>query len=403
MKAEKRNRKNLNKQIELSFIKICFSFIADAVRTASPARITAALGAALTSAASVLSFILSNEPFTTNPVELLGSFAYYTDLNITNRLAGITLSMLVSLLTFLIFISFLFALQKREKEAFKNIGYSLLPCLVWLSGIILQPQASFDLFWLYLSAGLSWFSLISLLRERRNKENAGSANIFLIAFGFSFFIAPALLVFIKSPLFWELPFFPQPELALETISLIASWLEKMQLLPPLLVFLTWLAFPRRNVLIKFALYPAQIILLLFFCLILPGAFMIDGAFTVFFNSSPAFLFIVLPLLILGIWDCTRRCFFVGRSPVSSFPFLALLIFAFLQINPAPGYSTNLFESGARLQAFWASFEGWATLLKMFIFPLGSGITSSTCWPGCSPASTPPPQLPTVPSYLKRSS
>jgi hypothetical protein len=355
--------KNLKDHPVTVYIKNNFSYITGAIHTSTPFRITAALSASLATAASVFALVILHAPFTTDPVELLGCFTYYTDLNITNRLAGIALFMLVSMVTFLVFCVFFFHTRNRENEAHAAVGYSLLPGLFWISSIILQPQSTFDMFWLYLSTGLCWIAVFSFLREQKNDKLAGSTAVILFAFGLSFFVPPALMAFFKSPLFWKLPVFAEPQLILTTISFLGAWIEKLQWLPPLFVLLVYLFFPKRNVLLWIVLYPIQLGLLFFFCLILPGAFLVDGVFTQYFRAAPILFIVVLPLIIVGIWDCTRRCFFHGRSPFSPFPFLALLIYALLQNSPVPGFTRNLFEFGSRFPEFWVSFQGWESLFK----------------------------------------
>lgn len=345
-------------------VNFFFSLIKNIFNTVTPVRIVVAIGPSLATATSVFAYVSSREQFTTNPVELLGSFAYYANLNITNRLNAVAIFFLISLVVFTAFLFFFFAMKEHENDALIIVGFSLLPGMYWLASIILKPQATFSLFWLDLSVCLCWLAFFSFLRGRGKGEKVESTGILLVAFSLSFFVAPAILVFIKSPLFFKLPYFPQPQDAYRAMQVLNVWLAKLMWVPPLFVFLVWLFFPRRNVLMRCCVYPVQICLLLFFCLILPSFFLIDGVLTVFFRSGMAFYIIVLPLILVGVWDCTKRCFFDDKGTLSPFPFLALLIFFFLRSGSIPGFNySNTFEIGARFPAFWASFEEGSSLFK----------------------------------------
>ena len=84
-----------------------------AARTSTIARTAAAFGVALVTAGTTLAFTALYEPFAMKPVEMLGSFAYLHDLNINNRLDGLALFMLVSVLTFVAFDVFFFTMRER--------------------------------------------------------------------------------------------------------------------------------------------------------------------------------------------------------------------------------------------------------------------------------------------------
>lgn len=370
-KISSRDWGNINNNIS-NFVRRLYSLLVDTLRTSTAARIAVSSGAALAIAASAFVFLMTLKLFTTTPTELLGSKVYYQDINITNRLATITLVTLIFLLSFLLFAVLFHKLKERENKALVLVGYSLLPGLIWLVSIALRPQGSSDIYWVLFSAVLCLLACLSFIREQKFENLADSSIIILASFGLSVFIAPALLALLRSPLFTALPFFANTQQAHAAMLTIGGWLQKLQWLPPLLVFLLILIIPRRTILIKYVLFPVQVCMLLFFCLILPGTFLVGGVLTRFFNSSPAFYIIVLPLFIIGIWDCTRRCFFSEISPFSPMPILALLIYIFLMNNPIPGYmyGDNVFEFGIRLPAFWVSFNGWSTLIKDVFIPYG---------------------------------
>ncbi len=354
------------KQDSLQFFHTLFMFFRGAFQTASFPRILAACGAAVTISSSVLLYVFSEQPFVTNPVELLGSFAYYIDLNITNRLNAIFLFMIISMLTFIVIISFFYYLHDLENKLLEAVSYSLLPGLFGLASIILMPQTDVEVkFWFYLSAFLCCFALLAYFREQRNQKNLGSANAVLIAIVLSFFLPPATLSLIKSPIFWKILTYTGFQNPLTSILIWGDWIQKLQYLPVILVGLLWVFFPRRDVLLKFALYPLQLSILFFFGLILPGVFLVDGGYTQFFKTAPPLFFIALPLFVAGVWDCTVRCIYKKHSPISPFALLALLFFVYFPVSPIPGVPapSNFYELGSRLPEFWMSFEGWSTLFK----------------------------------------
>ena len=339
-----------------------FGDILDGILTITPSRLMISFGVSLVSAASTLAFFIFTEPFTTNPVELLGCTAYYRDINIANRLAAISLTILVSLLTFVIFGKFFNSRHGQGKNTDVVFGYCLLPSLLWLSSILLHPQSNFNMFWVNLSTYLCWFAILAFLRERKDIGSDEKLTITLVCFGLSFFIAPALLVFVKSVLFWNMAPVIDPKHIPNVLSIISYWLSKLYWMPALFVFILWIICPKPKVLLLLGLYPVQIFLLFFNFLVLPSFFLVDGVFTQFFNSSRAFCFIVLPLFLSGAWDCTRRCVFKNGSPLSPFPFVGLLLYFLLCDSPVPGFQ-NLYEFGSRFPEFWMSFNGWATLFK----------------------------------------
>jgi hypothetical protein len=361
MKENKKNNINFldstSKKMERGFI-----YLRDILLSSSLTRILVAFGASLIIIASITSFVFRHAFFDMYPVSLLGCFTYYADLNIANRLNSITLFMLGSMPIFFFFLFLFNAMQERERDVQLAIIYTLLPSFYWLSSIILRLQDTFEPFWLYLSSALCVFAALSLLREHYAKKSLGSTKIVLFAFGLSFWVTPAILAFIKSPLFWLSPFWTDQQHALEAVQWSGYWLQKLQYLPSFFVFLLWLIFPNPTILKRFALFPVQIILLSFFSFILPSAFWVDDVFTQFFEASRTFYFIFLPIFIIGIWDCIRRAFSSTHSSLSPFSFIALLLSVFLRHSPIPGYS-NLYEFGSRLPEFWVSFNGWASLFK----------------------------------------
>jgi hypothetical protein len=362
--------KNIN-TFSQNFWQSFFTLLKNTLQTSTPARIAVSSGAALVIASTIFGFIYTKQPFNTKPVELLGSYVYYTNLNISNRLIGITIFTLVSLLAFLMIAIYFYNLREQEKVGLTLVGFSLLPALIWLFSFNLQNDM-IDFYWVGLSAILCLLACLSLLREQRIEKYAGSTVITMTVFFLSIFVVPALIAFLKSPLFSTLVFSSGQQQVHESLVLVGDWLKNLLWLPPILVLLVFLFIPRRTTLVKFVLYPIQILLLLFFCMILPGPFLVGGELTQFFEFTPAFYVIVLPLLVIGIWDCTRRCFFKANSPFSPLPILALLIFVYLQKNPIPGYiyGNDLFEFGIRLPAFWVSYEGWSTLFKNVFIPYG---------------------------------
>jgi hypothetical protein len=337
----------------------------DALGTATVARLLVASGAAIATAASVLSFVLLRTPFATEPLELLGSFAYYTDLNIANRLTAVTLFIVISLLSFFGFMAFFSSMKTRENEALLVTACCQLPALFWLSGIVLTPQSGFQTFWLYWSAGLCWFALFAFLRERASTTLAVNPALALVTISLSFFVAPALMVLVRSPLPWKLPLIGDLGHTLDLMSFLAQWLDTLWWLAPLLAVLLWLFWTKRpDTFLGAVLYPVQFSVLLLYCLVLPGAFVFNGTLFRFYRSGPAFWVVVVPLIALGIWDINRRRGSKVLSPVSPFCLLALLFFFFLQESPRASLGPlNLYELGSRLPSFWVSFQGWASLFK----------------------------------------
>lgn len=324
----------------------------------TPSRYAAAFGVAIVNAGALLYWMLTHDPFITQPVELLGCLTYYHDLNIANRLAAVSLSFLWALVSFQVFLTGLSKLGSEEDEAQRSLGFFLLPVLVWLASIAFRVQVPVGPFWMYLSCALCWCVLFYFPVKAVKADSKGSALVIVVCLGLSVFVAPALMAGIKPYLL-----FIKNDRAFESLSQAGVASGRFLWLPPVLVALSGLILSRYQTILRLVAFPVQVILLLFFALIIPGVFSVSGEATRFYPTGPTFWVIVLPLFLIGLWDCIRRCWFQkGRSPFSPFPLLGLLFLVFFGYTPLPGYS-NLYEFGSRLPVFWEVYQGRAIPFK----------------------------------------
>ena len=335
-------------------------------QTASVSRVTAAFLVSLVSAGTIFHLTITVEPFTTHPFELLGSYAYITDLNITNRLAAVTIAILCTLAAFHLFMTGLYNIGAREENAIVAIGHGLLPVFIWLSSIFLHPQANIDPFWVYLSTILCWGALWGFWWEAHKAIPGGHAEPWLSALAMSCFLLPALMSGLKPGLLYY-----SAEQAPDLLTGLAARFRPWLWSAPILVFILGLVLTDRKKLLAYVLFPLQLLLLPFFCTVLPDGFLVNGKAISLIPPGLFFLLIVMPLILVGIWDCTSRCLLdKGKSPVSPLVFLGFLFFLLFQQEPIPGYKGNSFEHGARFVPFWAVYEGWASLFKDIHIPYG---------------------------------
>ena len=324
----------------------------------SPLRYLAAFGAAFVNAGALMFLILIMAYTRTQPIDLRGSFVNLHGVSLIVWLTAGALSLVWGLISFKIFVKRFSRMGPDEAETRDAVAYCLLPALIWLISFGYWHQSRIFPFWLFLSCGLCWAVLIYYPLMTRRSGSKDSASLLLVSLVLSFFLAPALLTGLK-----PLLFFVQGDQATETLSAVGAFLRKIQFVFPAIIALLGLFVSDKKSLLRFVFFPVQVILLLFLAVIIPGNFLVDDQVTRFFPAKPTFVFIVLPLLLLGLWDCVRRCLFeTKKSPLSPFPLLAILLLVFFSRNPVPGYN-NLYELGSRFPEFWVIHQGWATIFK----------------------------------------
>jgi hypothetical protein len=320
-------------------------------RDGSPARYGAAVGAAGVNAGAVVFLAFQ-------PLERPGAFTDSLGLKIALWVLIAGLSLLWAAISCQIFARRLSRMGTIEAEALGALGYGLIPALIWLVSVVFSHQGQVVPFWLFLSCGLCWLMLFYYPLAARRTGSGDSAGLLSASLVLAFFVTPALLTGLK-----PIMFLIQGDSAVDTVSAIGGWLSRIQWIFPAAVALFGLFVSDKGSTVRFVFFPTQVMALLFFAVAIPDPFLVDGQFTRFYPAEPAALFIVLPLFLLGLWDCVRRCLFSGKKSLwSPFPFLAILFLVFFRQAPWPGYS-NLYEVGSRFPEFWVVRQGWATLFK----------------------------------------
>jgi hypothetical protein len=340
-------------------IKLPQFFNFDAICNSTLTDIWAALFVSLVTTGSFFYILLSFEPFTTTPGQLIGAYAYLMDINITNRIISVTLTILFSTLIFLCILNWLSINLLYKERLHRSLACSLLPALLWLTSCALVPVTTINPYGIYLSTILCWATFWGFHRENKYINFINTTELWISALALSTFLFPAINSFAK-PVFTY--FFPeQLPVLLKTIN---SFLVLCYWIPLLTIFTFGFIKIHRALLIKYLILPLQLVLLLSFCSVLPSGFVIDDKLVSLFSPSRLFLVIILPLFVIGCFDCLRRCFYDNdRSIISPFVLLSLLFLLLLENNPIPGFISNAFEHGARFPIFWASYEGWASIFK----------------------------------------
>jgi hypothetical protein len=280
------------------------------------------------------------QPIATQPVELMGSYAYFVDLPISNRLFAVRLFLIVSLAVFLALT--LSPLSARMAQ--------------WSANRLDEWQAG----WLR-CIGEKLRALYATILNEARRENI---QWLVLALLFSLAAPPAvrvLLQFLLSALL-------DPATLLPWLHRLNTGLRFVQAgLVCASLYLWW----RRTVSgLPRLLHILQFMLLAFFLLLLPSPV---NTGTAFVHALPLgrLLTLVLFLILIGAWDIARRRQrSSGTAAISPWAVFALFLgchvfFRGNQIGSGylPGLLTNYYELNTRLSGFWMMMNGWQSLFK----------------------------------------
>ncbi|GAK49575.1 hypothetical protein U14_00798 [Candidatus Moduliflexus flocculans] len=320
-------------------------FLSVPYRTVSVSSMFAAFVIASAGTFLLLLILLRTELIPTIPTELMGCYAYYADLPITNRLASVTISMVASFLFFHLSIVVL-SLRKQQDIVHKMSAF-------YHRGVNAQ--------------------IIERFQAIKTWGKPKHVILLLWAVGLSWFIFPAVLSAMRAYIgsFGDISQCAILERSGKIFSMF-HWV------PPLLVVLAAVFASTEYKIVRHVLFPVQTILLLFYCTILPAPFIKEGQISTFFPIRPVFWFLAFPLAALGLADCIYRCFASKKKRYISPLTLLALLFSFLFHNsPIPEVS-NLYELGARLPIYWSVRKGWSSLFEDVSITYGLW-DYVTCW------------------------
>ena len=314
-------------------------------------------------------FCLLNYPQWNNrSTELLFSVANQLSILVTNRVAAIKISILLSIIVFHI-VLYLFSLAKqrgRQKDAIRFVSYSLMPSVFWLTAA-LKIVSKTNLYgdWILLSLFLVFIILPIIAFENKVKYSPNYIKSVIVTCILSVFSASGLFtllcytkVFLINDISWQTcKIFSYSSIALLPCFTIVAYF-----------------FIRKVSTYKWIIgIPIMLLILLLYLLIIPYPIKIDNEITYNFNAAKILYCIVLPLIACGVFNTIRNYHKQNSISFISLPAFvggALVCFFWVNNMVFPAVNNMIFEFTARYVPYWSINHGYGELFKDYQITYG---------------------------------